>query len=247
VFAALGREARARGERLEPRRDAFRARQIADDTLAAIRSACPPPSDVVYDREREELLRDVELFLEFESRRRPSEPVAFEVSFGREPGGEEPLAQADPIKVSLGGGAAFQLRGTIDRIDRLPDGSYEVIDYKTGRYRQDKWQGTFRGGAMLQHALYGVAATVLLRRLEPRPRIARGAYEFPSAKGGGERVEVPPPSRAELARVLSDLFDVMADGAFAATDDEKQCEYCDFQHACGGRWRRRGKARPPRQ
>ena len=53
---------------------------------------------------------------------------------------------------------------------------------------------------MLQHALYGVAAAALLRRLEPKPRVARGVYEFPSARGGGERVEILPPSRADARR-----------------------------------------------
>jgi len=232
IFARLCREAYAGGRRLNPRSDAFRARQLADETLASLRAECPPPSEVVFDRERGELLRDVELFVEFEAKRTDSEPVAFEVAFGHDDGGEEPLAQPDPIEITLGKGESFLLRGTIDRIDRLPDGSYEVIDYKTGRYDRAKWQGTFRGGAMLQHALYGVAAASLLRRLEPKPLVARGVYEFPSARGGGERVEILPPSQATLARVLSDLFDVMAGGAFVPADTEKECNYCDFSGAC---------------
>jgi ATP-dependent helicase/nuclease subunit B len=233
VYAALGREARARGTRLDPARDAFRARRLADEILAALRTACPPPSDVVFDRERAEFLRDVELFLEFESKRPDSEPVAFELSFGHDPDGAEPLAQAEPVEVELGAGQSFLLRGTIDRIDRLPDGRYEVIDYKSGWYHADKWRGTFRGGAMLQHALYGVAAVTLLRRIDPKARVASGVYEFPSAKGGGERVEIPPPSRAAMVDVLSDLFDVMADGAFVTADDAAACTYCDFSRACG--------------
>jgi len=233
VYATLGREARERGTRLQPRRDGFRARQVAEEKLEALRADCPPPSDVVFDRERTEFLRDVDLFFEFESNRADSEPVAFEVAFGHDPDGEEPLARAEPLEIPLGEGESFLLRGTIDRIDRLPDGSYEVIDYKTGRYDRDKWRGTFRGGAMLQHALYGVAAVALLRRLDPKPRVARGVYEFPSAKGGGERVEIPPPSRGALVRVLSDLFDVMAAGTFVSADDERECKYCDFSRACG--------------
>src|SRR5262249_60778111 len=30
---------------------------------------------------------------------------------------------------------AHTLRGRVDRVDRLPDGGYELIDYKTGRPR----------------------------------------------------------------------------------------------------------------
>lgn len=233
IFAALGREARAAGIRLQRRRDGAHARELAERTLDALRTECPPPSDVVFDRERSEFLRDVELFLEFEANRADSEPVAFEVSFGRESDGEESLAQAEPVRIPLGEGESFELKGTIDRIDRLPDGTYEVIDYKTGRYNRDKWRGTFRGSAMLQHALYGVAATALLRRLDPKARVSRGVYEFPSALGGGERVEISPPGRGAIVRVLSDLFDVMSEGTFVSADDEKECRYCDFSRACG--------------
>jgi len=233
VYATLGREARARGTRLQPARDTDHARQVADAKLQALRADCPPPSDVVFDRERAEFLRDVDLFLDFESERAKSEPVGFEVAFGHEPDSAEPLGRKEPMRISLGQGESFLLRGTIDRIDRLPDGSYEIIDYKTGRFRRDQWRGTFRGSALLQHALYGVAATALLRQLDPKARIARGVYEFPSAKGGGERVEIPPPSRAALVEVLSDLFDVMAEGGFVSADDEESCRYCDFSRACG--------------
>ncbi len=146
---------------------------------------------------------------------------------------EEPLAQAEPIEISLGKGGSFQLRGKIDRIDKLPDGSYEVIDYKTGKYDREAYRGTFRRGTTLQHALYGVAAATLLRRIDDKPAVARGVYEFPSARGGGERVVKSPPSRAAVVRVLSDLFDVMATGGFLATDDKDECRYCDFTRACG--------------
>jgi hypothetical protein len=232
VYATLGRGARARGARLDPRRDGDHARQVADAKLQELRVECPPPSDVVFDRERADFLRDVDLFLDFEFRRADSVPVAFEVSFGRGPDEEEPLAQAGPVTIALGQGQAFQLRGTIDRIDRLPDGSYEVIDYKTGRYDRTKYNGVFGGGAVLQHALYGVAAAALLRKLEKKPRVARGVYEFPSAKGGGERIPIDPPKPGALVEVLSDLFDVIAQGAFVPADDNDACRFCDFTRAC---------------
>ena len=245
VFASLCREGRAAGRRIQSS-DAARARQLAGEKLAELRAECPPPSEVVFDRERADFLRDVELFVEFESDRGQSEPVAFEVAFGQ--GGaasdadEEPLAQSEPVRILLGNGEHFLLKGRIDRIDRLPDGSYEVIDYKTGKFDRAKWQGTFGRGAMLQHALYGVAAATLLRRIDPEPRIAGAAYEFPSARGGGERVAMPPASYAALVNVLSDLFDVMADGAFVPTHQKKECEWCDFSGACGMPWAQ-GKAK----
>lgn len=233
VYARLSREARTRGERLHPIRDGERGRVVADEELAALRSVYPPPTDLVFEAEREEVLRDVDLFLDFEANRMACEPVAFEVAFGHGDGlEEEPLAQAEPVEISLGKGVRVRVRGTIDRINRLPDGSYEVIDYKTGGYRAGDYTGTFNRGARLQHALYGLAAARLLRQLEGEPKVVRGAYEFPSARGGGERVAIAAPSTAAVTRVLTDLIDVIEAGLFLPARDGKSCERCDFTRDC---------------
>jgi DNA helicase-2/ATP-dependent DNA helicase PcrA len=42
----------------------------------------------------------------------------------------EPLWFEKPFQFKLG---AHTLRGRVDRVDRLPGGEYELIDYKTGR------------------------------------------------------------------------------------------------------------------
>jgi ATP-dependent helicase/nuclease subunit B len=238
VFAKLGREARAKGRRLTPAAVTRRAREIADAKLAELREAMPPPSDVVFERERQDFLRDVDLFLQFEARRGTSEPIAFEVTFGIDTSaGEvderEPLAQREPIEVELGDGKSLALRGKIDRIDRLPDGTYEVIDYKTGGFYPDKYDGAFGGGGLLQHAVYGIAAATLLKKIDASPTIARFVYEFPSAKGGGERVAIDPQPRAKIGEVLSDLLDVIASGTFVSAQDAGECRFCDFSRACG--------------
>ena len=233
IFARLSREARARGTALHPTHDHVRAREVADEELASLRDTCPPPNELVFEAERDAVHRDVALFLDFEAAREPSEPVAFELAFGHGgQDGEEPLAQAEPVAIPLGGGKRVLVRGTIDRVNRLPDGTYEVSDYKTGGYYAPKFKGTFACGGMLQHALYGLAAAKLLRRLEPKPLVVRGAYEFPSAKGGGERRVISAPSQAAVVEVLTDLFDVMATGAFLPARDKKACEWCDFTRAC---------------
>ena len=46
----------------------------------------------------------------------------------------EPLWFERPFSFKLG---AHLLRGRVDRIDRLPDGGYELIDYKTGRSKSE--------------------------------------------------------------------------------------------------------------
>ena len=54
--------------------------------------------------------------------RREAEPVAVELGFG--------------VDVSIPGGpGAVRFVGYLDRVDRAPDGSTEIVDYKTGRAR----------------------------------------------------------------------------------------------------------------
>jgi CRISPR/Cas system-associated exonuclease Cas4 (RecB family) len=195
----------------------------------------PPPSPEVFDRERREFVRDVELFLKHESERTGSEPVGLEVSFGRsyEAGDSEPLARPEPVSIPLGKGRTLLLTGRIDRIDRTAPSRYEVIDYKAGRYWPDKWKGTFAAGTRLQHALYGIAAAELLKRTDPKAKVERGVYLFTSARGGMHPVSISDPGASKIAEVLEDLLAVISSGAFVHTDDGDDCRYCDFGPACG--------------
>ena len=74
------------------------------------------------------------------------------------------------------------LRGRVDRVDRLPDGGYELIDYKTGRpktaaqLREDVQLSLYAVGAREAWQLEAAAAGLLLRarRREGAGRARRG-------------------------------------------------------------------------
>ena len=92
-----------------------------------------------------------------------------------------------------------------------------MLDYKTGGYWPDSWQGIFSGGSRLQHALYGLAAAELLKTRYKNPKIIAGVYYFSSHKGRLERVRIPTPARAAIAAVLGDLRDLIIQGEFIRT------------------------------
>ena len=79
-------------------------------------------------------------------------PFAHEQTFGipDQPGAA--LTVQDP-----GGAGAFRMRGYIDRVDRSPDGSVRIVDYKTGGHTSYRRQDV-TGGKRLQLALYALAA-----------------------------------------------------------------------------------------
>ena len=233
LYADILREVRAKNERLDPARHAARLAELAHARLDTHRRLVPPPSEHVFERERQDTLDDLDLFLRLEADDTRREAVGFEVSFGAGPPEGESLAQAESVTIDLGDGLRFQLRGRIDRIDRLADGTYEVVDYKTGSYWAPSYTGTFRGGRMLQHALYALAATQLLRRADPAARVSSACYYFPTGRGRAQRKTCLPVSDEQIAHVLRDLFDVLKAGAFVHTDDEQDCSWCDFGRACG--------------
>ncbi|HYH60546.1 MAG TPA: ATP-dependent DNA helicase [Solirubrobacterales bacterium] len=113
------------------------------------------------------------------------------------------------------------LRGRIDRVDKRPDGAYELIDYKTGEQ-----SSASKLSEDLQLALYRVAA--------------REAWELEATQGAywyvlsDERVEVEPaPDDAE--RVERTVLDVA--GGIEAQDFEPRpsfeiCSWCDYRLIC---------------
>ena len=59
--------------------------------------------------------------------------------------------------MDLGDGRTLRVSGRIDRIDRRPDGTLVLRDYKTGKAPRDDG-GLFRGGRQLQIPFYVLAA-----------------------------------------------------------------------------------------
>lgn len=234
LYAQILREARARGERPDSARRGERLRELGEAKLRELYALIPPPSERVFEQERTAFLRDLEVFLSLEARAEGRTPIGLEVSFGAGAAEGEPLARAEPVVIDLGAGIRFLLRGRIDRIDRLADGSYEVVDYKTGRdFLPGGLAARFAAGRQLQHALYALAATQLLRAQDPAARVLSSAYYFPTVRGGGQRPARPQVDPAALAAVLRDLFAVLAEGTFVHTAKESDCTFCQFHRACG--------------
>lgn len=192
----------------------------------------PAPSLEVRERESREFLEDLAIFVKAEVESPSgSTPIALEAEFG-------------PVDISAGG-LTLRVKGRIDRIDQLADGTFEILDYKTGSYYDPAWVGTFAGGRRLQHALYGLAAAELLRQKfkVKKAQVSRATYYFSSTKGRQHRKHIPAQSTAHISSVLGDLRQVIASGLYAHTPDEDDCKFCDYGAACGPRAVERAKAK----
>ncbi|HEX6390172.1 MAG TPA: PD-(D/E)XK nuclease family protein, partial [Solirubrobacteraceae bacterium] len=113
------------------------------------------------------------------------------------------------------------LRGRVDRVDRLPDGSYELIDYKTGR---PKTRAQLHDDVQL--ALYAVGAQESWR-LEA----SRQAYLYVL-----DDAKVPLPSdevdREWIAETVLEVADGILGQGFEPTPSYAACSMCDFRIAC---------------
>ena len=235
MYETLLRRCREDGRAASVKTDQAWLRAQGEAQLTDLAIEMPPPSAEVKEREWRDYLADLDLFVEGEAAHaRSATPVGLEVGFGnRHQENGEPLGSKDPVEITVGG-VTFRLSGRIDRIDQLKDGTFEIVDYKTGGFFEDGWKGTFAGGRRLQHALYGLAAVELLKRTYTKPVVSRAQYYFSSAKGQQHRKPIPMQSAKDINTVLTDIRGVIANGTFITTADDGDCKFCDYGPACFG-------------
>jgi len=204
--------------------------EILEQTITKYKAFLPPPSDIVFRNECMQLKRDVNVFLQI-NRELGTEPVGTEVSFGGD--------KEDVVKIPLGDGKHISLRGKIDRIDRVAPSKYLVWDYKTGgTYSYDE-SGYVSGGEQIQHALYAVAAEIILKQSgkDKNAKVVAAGYLFPTEKGtkdgrGGVFSRMTDDSD-RWRDTLNKLLDVIATGTFIVNSGDG-CKFCNYTDICGG-------------
>src|SRR5262249_19060772 len=113
------------------------------------------------------------------------------------------------------------LRGRVDRVDRLPEGGYELIDYKTGppktasQLAQD-----------VQLSLYALGA-----REAWQLDAARQAYYYvlDDAKVPVQREEA---DRDWIAEVATEVAEAILSQGFEPTPSYEACAICDYRLVC---------------
>jgi DNA helicase-2/ATP-dependent DNA helicase PcrA len=131
----------------------------------------------------------------------------------------EPMWFERPFTFRLG---PHLLRGRVDRVDRLPGGEYELIDYKTGR---PKTSTQLAGDVQL--SLYAVGA-----REAWSLEASRQAYYYVL---DDEKVSVEDDSvdRAEWIReVASEVAGGILSQGFEPTPSYAACSVCDYRLMC---------------
>ncbi len=236
VFYRFMEALKAKGEKPSRASHQDLLERLALEEVARFQEEIPPASDFAYQREVKEIKQACLIFLtDEEARSGEVEPQFFELSFGLKGEAKCAASTEEPVKIRLPRSGGFKLRGRIDRVDRVGDHEYEVWDYKTGSSFGYKDESYINRGRLLQHALYAEVAEFLLRQaVDPKARVVRAGYFFPSAKGEGLRVHKDPVAKETLFEALEDLFELLRKGVFPSSYDNDPCGICDYSKICGG-------------
>jgi ATP-dependent helicase/nuclease subunit B len=232
-----------RGERPDLERDTPILEALAAERIAAWRDRVPPPSEIVFESQRESMLAACRIFLRDEAERAGRVALRwFEVPFGL--GGTESaatIASADPVEIRVGNGV-LRLSGKIDRVDEGDDGTFHVWDYKTGSpYGIHEGKG-LRGGRQAQPSLYAMAVESLLSRSGRPGRVSISGYFFPGVRGEGQRIAIRVDA-GETRDALSRLLGLVAAGMFPHAMSKDDCRFCDYAAICGGAAEAAGRSR----
>lgn len=190
---------------------------------------------VFWDTERRRILRDLERYVKRDLDSLAAAglvPVAVELTFGRD---------SSPLVVSAAG-RDVQFSGSIDRVDRGPDGRLVVVDYKSGRssgYSEIATEPLGKG-RHLQLPIYAKAAREAFGAgAESAP--VRAEYRFLQATAAYAvvPVELTDELDDQLSEVLGTLVSTIDAGCFPPRPGNPvfstqfdHCRYCDFDALC---------------
>ena len=188
-----------------------RLEQILRDRLDEAARALAPPSAFVEASTLRQLRADAHVFLQAErANEGDGTPHRFEFSFGMSSYRQRDGDVSERAEIALGGGEALYLRGKVDRIDRHPDGTLSIWDYKTGRAKDFNEANPLQGGKKMQWALYSYAVEELLGAT-----VREAGYFFTSTKEMGRRLAFRPRARREKAhQILEQLSSLTKSGTF---------------------------------
>lgn len=181
---------------------------------------------LLWSYDQEVIRRELERFL----REDTLEPVAAELSFGRDTGDDPPVE----IEVN---GEVIRFSGVADRVDRDASGLV-VTDYKTGGYRSYAGlkDDPVMGGTKLQLHIYARAAR---RSHGSESEPVRARYWCVSEKGEFREFSVDLDTTAErFHEALDVITSGIRAGHFPARPGEdgffgyENCGYCDFKSVC---------------
>lgn len=207
VFQLFSRQVMDAAERINKKEQRKIINKILDRVLGKYTEEVPVPGAAVQGHEVEILRRDLEVFLDINSKL--CQPHLLEFEFG--------YRGKKPVKISIGAGSYIHVAGKIDRVDIDSDGNYHVWDYKTGSAYAYNDGDYIAGGRQVQHILYGKVIEKTLGT------VVKSGYILPTERGMGSgkgAVFERDPGKTIWQEGLNCILDLMAEGLFIISEEE---------------------------
>ncbi len=210
---------------------------VARREIARVEADTPVGYPLTWSVDADRLVDDLAAWLDFElDRAGPLVPEAFELAFGGASDRDEDTDRRSvdtPVRLDLPGVGSTAFQGRIDRVDLDREGRRaRVIDYKTGKKRDNAVDVELDGGLHLQLPIYLLA----LRAFFPELTRAKAEYLFLGADPRPVVYEAPgfPDPSPELVKTLGILLSGIRDGRFFACPEKGGgCSPCRFPTVCG--------------
>lgn len=116
----------------------------------------------------------------------------------------------------------YPIKGTIDRVDKLADGTVEVIDYKTGKIKDKLDKRNKRQLMIYQLALENTLGL----------KVSKLSYYFLDKEGQKTSFVAKDKDLEKLEEELLEEMKEIATMNFIPKPDKRTCSFCDFKDIC---------------
>ncbi|HEY3841107.1 MAG TPA: PD-(D/E)XK nuclease family protein [Bryobacteraceae bacterium] len=197
-----------------------------DRTAAAYAERLAPAIPYIWQSEVESIRADLRGWVKKMSEEPGWAPVAWELSFGLTPDHRhDPQSRPDPVTVL----DRYQLRGSIDMVERHVNGVLRVVDHKTGSAPSPAPQCVGKG-EVLQPLLYAMAAEQTLGE-----KVLTGRLHYATLRSNYREIDITMNdfARGNAGKALAIIDDAVHQGFLPAAPRAKACDTCDYRVVCG--------------
>lgn len=234
---------------------------IFENCNQRILEICPYVVKDNYDRESEyirEVCKNYIVTLHADMKKEKFIPIATELAFGikgklnNEFSSELlDLTSIEEVEINIDGNNRFWLKGSIDRVDKLNDCTYRILDYKSGK--ADKFKEKINEGLVIQHDLYTIALEKILNE-----KVSISQFDFVIDE---ENITIDMNEnniRENMEDKISELFELISKEGYVTSEqlaretenqeegfskqyknlirekkfNDNNCSYCDFVRVC---------------
>lgn len=198
-----------------------------------VRERVPYLSRTAYEMQRHRCQEDargclIQLCDEMKTQR--FVPVATELAFG--------MHLADPVEITLNDGNTLALKGSIDRVDALVDGTYRIVDYKTGKFAPMQKKRELGFEAFIQDYVYAIVLETIYS--DKASEVSESRYDFPCDRHVHLKTEINQTSKMAVMDTLNGIANDIRSGNYVRCSGDPAkyinwkttCDYCNYGTLC---------------